>query len=68
MTYEIKEVNESKFEILNNGKLIDTYSTYQMAAVAMSQHQFYSNKRFADTTAKNLNFINNYDGINHASR
>lgn len=68
MTYEIKEVNENKFEILNNGKLIDTYSTYQMAAVAMSQHQFYSNKRFADTTAKNLNFINNYDGINNASR
>ncbi len=68
MTYEIKEVNESKFELLKNGKLIDTYTNYKMAAVAMSQHKFYSNKRFADTTAKNLNFINNYDGINHASR
>jgi hypothetical protein len=68
MTYEIKEVNDNRFELFNNGKLIDVYSNYQMAAVALSQHQYYSNSRFANARAKNLNFINEYDGINHASR
>ena len=68
MTYEIKEVNDERFELFVNGKYSDNFTTYKQAAITIATIQFYSNKRFADTTAKNLNFINNYDGINHASR
>ena len=60
MTYEIKE-NDDTTEILLNGKVIDTFADYKMAAVAFNQYQFYAKPKFVEARKANLEFINAYD-------
>jgi hypothetical protein len=60
MTYEIKE-NDETTEILLNGKVIETFADYKMAAIAFNQYKFYSNPAIQKSSMANLEFINAYD-------